>query len=85
MRNDAHLNMSSVFREDKQLILEENSLTVLPGFLGGYPNALLQVNKEDLAEFVSEMLSLTDEAGYSQLLDNYGIRRTNPQFVDIQR
>ncbi len=80
LRNDAHLNMSSVFNEEKQLIPAENTVTVLPGIRGFYPNALMQVQEEELNAFTAAVLSLEDEEDYSRLLDDYGIRRSDPQF-----
>ncbi len=80
LRNDAHLNMSSVFEEKKQLVPAENTVTVLPGIRGFYPNALMQIDESDLEAFVAAVLALEDEESYSRLLDDYGIRRSNPQF-----
>ncbi|MGQ7844882.1 fatty acid cis/trans isomerase [Granulosicoccus sp. 3-233] len=80
LRNDAHLNMSSVFQEEKQLIPAENTVTVLPGIRGFYPNALMQVDQADLQEFVQAVLSLDDADSYSRLLDDYGVRRSDPRF-----
>ena len=80
MRNDAHLNMSSVFDEAKQLIPSENTITVLPGIRGYYPNALMQIDEDGIGSFVDGVLSLQDEQGYSRLLDEYGIRRSDPRF-----
>ncbi|WP_157735757.1 fatty acid cis/trans isomerase [Granulosicoccus antarcticus] len=80
IRNDAHLNMSSVFDEAKQLIPAENTVTVLRGIRGYYPNALMQIDEADIGAFVDSVLSLSDEQSYSRLLDDYGIRRSNSNF-----
>ncbi len=80
IRNDAHLNMSSVFKEKKQRIPSENTITVLPGIRGYYPNALLQVSDTEVGAFVDAVLALDDEHDYAQLMDKYAIRRTDPDF-----
>jgi hypothetical protein len=80
MRNDAHLNMSSVFDENKQLIPSENTVTVLRGIRGYYPNALMQVDQDDIGSFVEQMMSLQSENDYSRFLDDYGIRRSDSRF-----
>ncbi len=80
MRNDAHLNMSSVFEEKKQLIPSENTVTVLPGIRGYYPNALMQIDQHEIESFVDDVLALDNEASYSRLQDKYGIRRSDPRF-----
>ncbi len=80
VRNDAYLNLSSVFDEAEQRFPVENTVTVLPGIRGYYPNALMQIREQDVAEFVGAVLSLSDEPSYARLLDDYGIRRSDPDF-----
>ncbi len=80
MRNNGHLNMVSIFNESKRLQPEDNTVTVAYGFLGSYPNAFLKVDENDIERFVDQVLSIGSAADYQALLDNYGIRRTNPSF-----
>ena len=78
--NSAHLNITSMFGESKERLPEEDTLDVIPGFLGSYPNAFYQVDVSKLTEFVSAISQLQTEQDYSRLLDRFGIRRTNPEF-----
>jgi len=55
-------------------------LSVIPGFIGAYPNAFFSVPAKDLEHFASSIASMRTEADYTKLLDNYGVRRTNPTF-----
>jgi len=80
LRNDAHLNLTSLFGEKKSRKPDEDTLSVIPGFLGSYPNAFFVVSQVELDRFVEMISSLRTEADYSLLLDNYGVRRTNPGF-----
>lgn len=80
VRNDAYLNLSSVFDEAEQRLPAENTVTLLPGIRGYYPNALMRVDEQGLDAFVDAVLSLHDEQSYSRLLDRYGIRRSHPDF-----
>ena len=80
VHNRAHLNITSIFRENKFLAPDEDDLTVVPGFLGSYPNVLLRVDETDIEDFVSLVSKLRTEDDYSQLLDRYAVRRTNPDF-----
>jgi hypothetical protein len=80
IRNSAHLNITSLFGEKKFRIPEEDTITVVPGFLGSYPNAFLVVKAEDLDRFVDTVAALRDETDYSALLDDFGIRRTSSDF-----
>ena len=80
IRNTAHLNMTAIFKEQKNLVPEEDTLSVIPGFIGSYPNAFFVVDESELAAFVSAISELQSEDDYSRLLDAYGVRRTNPEF-----
>ena len=80
VRNNAHTNITSLFSERKRLLPEENTITVARGVIGSYPNVFLRVHSNNLEQFVDQTLSLTTEKHYEALLDNYGIRRTDPGF-----
>ena len=80
IRNNAHLNITSLFGEKKYRAPEEDTMTVIPGFLGTYPNVFLVVNESDLDRFVSLISTMRNEDEYSRLLDRYGVRRTSPEF-----
>ena len=80
IRNNAHLNITSLFGEKKFRAPEEDTLTVIPGFLGTYPNVFLVVNESDLDRFVSLISTMRNEDEYSSLLDRFGVRRTSPEF-----
>ena len=59
---------------------EEDTLSVLPGFIGSYPNAFFEVDLVDVGTLVSAIETLRSGADYSVLLDTWGIRRTDPEF-----
>jgi hypothetical protein len=80
VHNRAHLNITSIFMEEKFLKPDEDTLTVVPGFLGSHPNVFFRLDEQDIDDFVSSMSTLGSEEDYSQLLDKYGVRRTNPNF-----
>jgi hypothetical protein len=48
LRNTGHLNVSTLLREQAMLAPDENTLTVVPGFIGAYPNAILHSTVGDL-------------------------------------
>ncbi len=78
--NRSHKNVAILYLESLRLMPEEDTMTVLPGFVGAHPNAFFTVEENELENFVDAILSLKNEANYSDLLDKYGIRRTNPEF-----
>jgi hypothetical protein len=80
LSNSAHLNITSMLGEKKERVPDEDTLDVIPGFIGSYPNTFFVVDEADLKDFVNNISSLQTEQDYSQLLDAYGIRRTNPEF-----
>lgn len=80
LSNNAHLNMTSIFGEQKNRIPDEDTISVIAGLVGAYPNAFFEVEEHALATFVENIVTLQTEANYSALLDSYGIRRTNQDF-----
>jgi hypothetical protein len=82
LRNTGHKNVTHLADEHKELAPDENTLTVVPGFIGAYPNALYVMPRSALPEFTSVVRELSSEEDYSALADRFAIRRTNPAFWD---
>jgi hypothetical protein len=80
IRNNAHLNITSLFGEQKLRKPEEDTLTVVPGLIGAYPNVFFVVDMDQLEEFVYRVIEMKDESDYAELVSDFGIRRTNPEF-----
>ncbi len=80
LRNTAHKNVAHMFREKAELLPARNTLTVVPGFVGAYPNAIFSVAAGELAAFTTAVAALASEDDYRRLADRFAIRRTNPQF-----
>jgi len=80
IRNNAHQNITSLFREQKQLNFSENTVTVLAGLVGAFPNAFMKVPRSRITEYVDQVLSLDSEEDYADLMRKFGVRRTNPDF-----
>ena len=80
LRNTGHSNVTHLMDEKKALLPDENTLTVVPGFIGAYPNALYVVPRAKLSEFTAAVEGLSSESDYRALVDRFGIRRTNPAF-----
>ena len=80
VRNKAYLNTMSLTVNEKIREPEKDSIDLIPGFVGAYPNFFLEVNFKDIKKFVDEYKAIDDKAKYAKLIDNYGIRRTNPEF-----
>jgi hypothetical protein len=80
LRNTAHANVSHLVREKGELLPAQNTLTVVPGFIGAYPNALYSVREAELPAFEQALRSLASEADYRRLADRFAVRRTSGAF-----
>ena len=80
IHNKAHSNVSSLLDEASARLPEEDSVTMVRGVLGDYPNALMQVEQSELQGWVEQFKQLQTLADYQALIDSYGIRRTHPNF-----
>lgn len=80
LSNSAYTNISSMFHEDARHLVDEDTLTIANGVVGAYPNIFLSVNEAEIPELVRRIAQLQSETDYSQLLDRFGVRRTNPDF-----
>ena len=80
VRNTGHSNVTHLADEKKELLPDENTLTVVPGFIGAYPNVLYVMPHAALSEFTAAVRGLSSEADYRALADRFAIRRTHPQF-----
>jgi hypothetical protein len=80
LRNTARSNVTHLMDEKKALLPEEDTLTVVPDFIGAYPNALYVVPRASLSEFTARVRALATDKDYRALVDRFGIRRTNRSF-----
>ncbi|WP_227816244.1 fatty acid cis/trans isomerase [Nitrogeniibacter aestuarii] len=80
MRNTAHLNVSQILDEADRLDPDRNTLSLVPGVVGAYPNALYRMALHELPAFITAVASLDSEEAYSHLAARYAIRRTAPAF-----
>jgi hypothetical protein len=80
LRNTGHSNVSDLFREDSRVVPAEHTLTVVPGFIGAYPNALYVVPSTGIDALTATIAGLASGADYARLMDRFAIRRTNRRF-----
>ena len=83
LRHRSFSNIAQLFGEEKRHLPEEDSLTVLPGFVGAYPNLFLRVEVGRLPELVGRLQALRDAADFDALVTDFGVRRTNPAFWQV--
>lgn len=81
IHHNAHYNISSLLNEDGQRAYDEDTATIVPGFIGDYPAAIWYLeNKQQVAAFAEQLPMMQIEADYRALKSKFGIRRTHPQF-----
>jgi hypothetical protein len=80
LSNSAYSNISSILNSESNRLPDEDTLTIVHGVVGAYPNVFLQVDESEIPELVAKIEGLRTEADYSALLDRFGIRRTDERF-----
>lgn len=80
IHNSAFLNNTQLFQEERRRLPVEDTLTVVKGFIGSYPNMFFQMPEDQLSDFVAAIEALKSEVDYARIVDIYGVRRTAPWF-----
>lgn len=80
VHNDAHSNVAFMFGEDERRIPADDTLTVVRGHFGSYPNFFFDVEAAQAGELVDALLGMTSDADLARAVDRFGIRRTDPRF-----
>ena len=80
LHNSAYSNNAHMFEEEKRRIPAEDTLTVVDGYIGSYPNMFFQVVQKDLGGFVQAIEAMQSAQDYTDLVARYGVRRNAPWF-----
>ncbi len=80
LRNSAHYNVSSLFEEDENRNYGQDSVTLVQGLLGSYPDVFWQINASEVQNMVAKVKRIKSESDYEAFITDYGVRRTNPAF-----
>jgi hypothetical protein len=80
INNSAHNNISHPFSEEEHRLPAEDTLTVVNGVLGSYPNALYRVHQNQFDGFVDALVAVSSQSDYQELRKQYGVLRTDKQF-----
>ncbi len=78
--NRAHKNVSQLFGEADRIVVAEQTLTVVEGILGDYPNIFFHIHEYQVAQFVETVKSLQTEEDYDNFLDRFAVRRNSDHF-----
>lgn len=80
LRNTAHSSVSHLVGERRELRPDEDTLTMVPGVIGSYPNAFYRATVAELPAMTAAMRELRSEADYAAFSKRWAVRRTNPDF-----
>ncbi len=77
--NKALENVAVMIAENLRREPELDTLTVVPGFLGSYPNFFFNVKKEQLEEFIETIRNARTSKDKDAFYSRFGVRRSNPE------
>ncbi|MEN8207111.1 MAG: fatty acid cis/trans isomerase [Pseudomonadota bacterium] len=83
IRNKAYLDVTSMFASEKERDtrdLEQDTLTVVEGIEGSYPNFFFVVEPRELEDFTSRLMAVRTRDDYERFVGIYGVRRTSDTF-----
>jgi len=80
VHNDAHTNVAFVFDEDERRLPDDDTVTVVRGHFGSYPNFFFVVDLADVEAFADELRGIASDADLAALTGRFGIRRSDPRF-----
>jgi len=80
VHNRAHTNVASMFGEDSRLEPAEDSLSLIGGYTGSYPNFAFDVPITQIEEFAGSLEAVETAAHFTALVDHWGVRRSSARF-----
>ena len=80
--NKSYKNVSSMFAnaDDDQRDVDQDTLTVMKGLHGSYPNFFFDVDLKQVENFAARYTSISNREDYEKFVEIFGVRRTNPDF-----
>ncbi|HSB95236.1 MAG TPA: fatty acid cis/trans isomerase, partial [Spongiibacteraceae bacterium] len=80
IHNVDHSNVAVLFLEKARLRPQFDSVTLVPGIVGAYPNAFWVVKDSDLPQLAARLAALDGNAAYRRLERDIGVARSSPKF-----
>jgi hypothetical protein len=83
IRNNVHRNVASLLNEEENRLVLQDNTEIYKGLLGTYPGLIFKVPAVNKGDFVTLFSLATDENKFQDLISQYGVRRSNPEFWSI--
>ncbi len=80
VRNKSYLNVTSLMASENKRIKSEDTIDIVKGFVGSYPNFFLEINHSNLKYFTDQYADIDSYEEYEALVNRFGVRRTSPGF-----
>jgi hypothetical protein len=80
VHNAAHTNVAFLFGDDDRRLPADDTVTVVRGHFGSYPNFFFDVAYEQIDAFTDELRGLANESDLERFATRFGVRRTDPRF-----
>jgi len=80
VHNRAHTNVAYMFDEKERLVPADDTLTIVRGYLGSYPNFAFDVSIDELSTFRDALVAVEKPADLEALAARYGVRRSGVEF-----
>ena len=75
--NKALANVAFMVAEESRRLPKEDTLTIVPGFIGSYPNFFFNVGREELDDFYHSIKNARTKVEKEAFYSKFGIRLTN--------
>jgi Fatty acid cis/trans isomerase (CTI) len=79
VHNRAHTNVAFMFKEQERLVPAADTLTVVPGYLGSYPNFFFDVEGEQIETFTQSLVAVRNASDLEAVAARWGVRRSSPR------
>jgi len=79
----AHKTVSHLLSEEDSLEPLDDSLSLEPGVLGAYPNAIFYVADSDAVEFANAVAGIRDDDDYQALIKHYAVFPNDDRFWSV--
>ncbi len=80
--NKGYKDLTTMFESEDNRSPDDDTLTILPGLVGSYPNFFYVVELDDIENFAARLAGLQNRDDYERFVALYGVRRTNSGFWD---
>lgn len=83
IKNKAYKNISFILSDVSDRAKDSDTLTVMKGLIGSYPNFFFVVDYRELNAFATAFVAIQTKEDYERFVGRYGVRRTSSSFWKV--